>query len=83
MKQLDIFGNETDCADPPKRGRRYKRMQEINGLLPGKTCGTCKHCVGYRQSRTWYKCELWIVSASSATDIRKKNTACRRGESAE
>lgn len=28
----------------------------------------------------YYKCELWRMSYCSATDIRLKNTACRKFE---
>lgn len=81
MKQLDIFGNETEVEAPKRKsGRRYRRMQELHGVMPGKTCKTCKHLYSYRRSRRWYKCGLWIRSASAATDIRLKDTACGKYE---
>ena len=82
MKQIDLFGNETEIKESPKTsGRRYTRMQERHGILPGKTCKTCKHCIdcGYH-GRTYYKCELWIMSNSAATDIRLKDAACGKYE---
>ena len=80
-KQIDIFGNETEVTiPPPSGGRRYKRMQELYGITEGKTCKTCKHLCSYTQSRWWYKCGLWIRSASQATDIRLKDTACGKYE---
>lgn len=73
---------EVEMQDPPRTsGRRYKRMQELYGTVMGKTCKTCKHRVrcGYNR-RKWYKCELWIESASRATDIRLRDTACGKYE---
>lgn len=84
-KQIDIFGKETDIAEIEKKEKlkrkRYKTMQQRHGTTEGKKCGDCIHCVAHRQSKTWYKCNLWIVSNSSATDIRLKDTACRLYES--
>ena len=77
-KQLDIFGGETEIQEQPRTsGRRYKRMQEIHGTIAGKTCKTCEHLLiyGYHGNR-YFKCGLWINSASQATDIRLKDTAC-------
>ena len=80
MKQIDIFGNETEPPEKHIWRRKYKRMQEIYGITVGKTCKTCKHLCSYTQSTKWYKCELWIVSNSAATDIRLKDTACGKYE---
>ena len=83
MKQLDIFGNEIDVNDIPTkhRGRqKYLTMQEIHGRREDKQCRTCKHCVGHRWQRLYYKCELWVVSACAATDIRLKDVACKKWE---
>lgn len=80
-KQIDIFGNEISISDLPKptSGRKYKTMQQLYGVLEGKTCKTCAHCEKYRYHRkTYYKCELWYVSNSEATDIRLKNVACKK-----
>ena len=86
-KQIDIFGNETNIAEIEKKEKlkrkRYKTMQQMYGTKEGKKCGTCKHCIGYSRSKTWYKCSLWFISHSSATDIRLKDTACNKYESEE
>ena len=84
-KQIDIFGNETDCAQIARsryKGNRRKRMQEMHGTIEGKTCKTCKHCVKYiyDRNKSWYKCELWAVTSCAATDIRLKDTACGKYE---
>lgn len=87
MKQIDIFGNQTDLSAIEKKEKlkrkRYRTMQQMHGIREGKRCGDCKHCVGYKQSKTWYKCKLWIMSHSAATDIRLKDTACNKFESEE
>lgn len=82
MKQIDIFGNEVEIEEIPviKKGRKkYKTMQEQYGELKGFQCKRCKHCIKYEyHSKVYYKCELWFVSNSQATDIRLKNTACKK-----
>lgn len=77
-KQLDIFGGETEMQEKASTsGRRYKRMQELHGTIAGKACKTCGHLLIHDyHGRRYYKCELWINSASQATDIRLKDTAC-------
>ena len=83
-KQLDVFGNEVNQSDlderEKQRHRKYRTMQEMFGILEGKQCKTCKHAVRHRQSKTWYKCELWVQSHSEATDIRLRDTACKKYE---
>lgn len=78
----DIFGNITEPPEPQHNGRRYPRMQEIYGIKEGNdTCKTCKHCIRERyHGRTYFKCELWFISNSAATDIRLKNKACNKYE---
>lgn len=85
MKNLDLFGNEVEVPDPPKGRRKTPTMQEMYGVTEGRMCGECVHCFGYRQSRVWYKCELWLKffpghGHSAASDIRKRGTACGRFE---
>ena len=83
-KQIDAFGNEIPISDlvyRPISGRKYKTMQQLHGELSNKKCGCCKHCVVIRHNRkNFYKCELWYVSSSEATDIRLKNVACKKYE---
>ena len=85
MKQIDIFGNEVDLDDipiPQQKGcKRFKTMQEQYGEFRGFQCKDCKHCIKYEyHNKTFYKCELWRLSHSEATDIRLKNVACRKFE---
>lgn len=85
MKNLDMFGNEIEVPEPPRGRRKTPTMQEMFGTVENRTCGTCAHCIGYRQSRVWYKCELWLKhfsggGHSAASDIRLKNPACGRWE---
>lgn len=82
----DIFGNLSEPPEPPSKGRKpYQPMQELHGIKEGNdTCKTCKHCLRERyHGRTYYKCELWHISNSAATDIRLKNKACNKYEGEE
>ena len=81
--QLDIFGGATPIEELPEpiSGRKYKTMQRIYGTTVGKTCKTCSHLLRQHwNERNYYKCELWYISSSEATDIRLKNQACGRYE---
>lgn len=75
-----MFGG---CSVPPEKVRstnRYKTMQEMWGITEGKKCKTCTHCVCRKWDKKYYKCELWCMSHSTATDIRLKNQACGKYE---
>ena len=81
--QFNILGEEVETQFEVIRGRKKTpTMQELFGVIEGKTCKTCDHCFGYQQSRVWYKCELWLELCfphgghSEASDIRLKNQAC-------
>lgn len=78
MEQYDIFGGMSEPQEPKKETRRYPKMQERFGFLPGETCGGCGHLVKRQWGKVYYKCELWVMSHCSATDIRKKDKACLR-----
>ena len=81
--QLDIFGGAIPIEELPKptSGRKYKTMRQLYGTTVGKTCKTCRHLLRQHwNERNYYKCELWYISSSEATDIRLKNQACGRYE---
>ncbi len=78
MITVDLFGNEVELVENPN-SKKTKTMQEMFGTKDGLTCKTCKHLYCRRQSRKWYKCELWddyFRGISEASDIRLKNQAC-------
>ena len=77
-RQIDLFGNITAPEEhtPPKPSRKFKTMQETYGEKPGHICRDCKHLVKLQYSKAYYKCVLWRLSHSAATDIRVKKTAC-------
>lgn len=78
---IDLFGEESEPPVPKKGARKRKTMQETYRTLDGFTCGQCKHCIGnHWNGKNYYKCELWHISYCSATDIRLKDTACRKFE---
>lgn len=72
---IDLFGEDRE-SPINKPSRKFKTMQELYGTLDGVKCKDCKHCICW----SYYKCELWRMSSCSATDIRLKNTACRKFE---
>ena len=78
----DIFGNLTEPPEPRHDGNRYRTMQELYGIKEGDdTCKTCNHCIRINHhGKKYYKCKIWIVSNSEATDIRLKNKACNKYE---
>lgn len=73
----DLFGGETRIVEPkgPESAfRAFRRM--FNYLHKGGTkamcCGTCKHLEAWRQSKSWFKCDLQ-GGGSEASDIRKSS----------
>lgn len=82
--QLDMFGNEIPLSRLPRRGGIFKTMQQIYGYTCGRRCKECKHLTYHKGVRkTYYKCDLWFMNHSAATDIRLKNPACGEFEEAE
>jgi len=59
---------------------RLLRMYRRHGKTPGKKCKTCAHLKRYEYGHTYYKCVLYGLSASSATDWRLKWDACGKWE---
>lgn len=82
IRQIDVFGNETD--PPPLPSRKTPTMQERYGITEGKTCKTCVHCYDLHYHDYHYKkCDLWdqfFRGSSEASDIRLKNKACGKYE---
>ena len=77
--QISMTGEDVPIQETPKSkppSRKYRTMQQLHGKTPGKICGDCEHFIRYKWDKTYFKCELWHVSHSAATDIRKKAEAC-------
>lgn len=78
MKQLDLFGGETEF-EKVCRPRKTKTMQEMYGITEEKECRTCTHLYCKQWQRNYYKCELWddfFRGSSEASDVRLKSKAC-------
>lgn len=59
------------------RGRKIDAMHRFYGVDPKeRICDDCPHLVKRFYDRVYYKCSLYGVSASEATDWRKKWQAC-------
>lgn len=76
--QYDIFGNlvPVEKTIKEKPSKKFKTMQEMFGFTKGKFCKTCRHKFKREYAGTYYKCEKWHTSNSSATDIRLRDPAC-------
>jgi len=74
--QINLFGDITPVAEPPKPTRKHKTMQESHGEKPGHICKNCKHIIKRKYASTYYKCALWRNTASPTTDIKANQTAC-------
>lgn len=80
--QYDLFGGCEEIKELIRKPtNKYRSMQEQYGYKENETCKTCSHCLKCDyHNKIFYKCELWILSHSSATDIRLKNKACGKWE---
>lgn len=82
-KQLDIFGNEVDVETiiyPPSRsGKTFKSdFRHIYGFDKEHQCKNCKYFREfYYNYKHYFKCEMLGITHSQATDIRKKDYACK------
>ena len=78
--QLDIFGNEHEIENiTQKASRKFKTMQQIYGVKQGTKCKNCKHFIRHNyNNKTYFKCGLWRISSSSATDIRANQEGCNK-----
>ena len=86
IEQYNLFGesvplNKVPGFEPKPKGRARRRtMQEMYGENKAHKCRDCVHLVKRRFSKTYYKCALWSVSASAASDIRIGQNACNKFE---
>jgi len=84
--QINLFGDYLpfdEVSKTKRNNRRFMTMQEIYGHYSSITrykCKNCKHLFKLEYSKTYYKCELWRLSNSAATDIRMNNSACGKFE---
>jgi hypothetical protein len=79
VEQYDLFGGCSDVKEDFNTSRKMNTMQKIYGYKEDETCKGCKYLLKFDyHNRTYYKCELWVISHSAATDIRLKNKACNK-----
>lgn len=77
MEYNDLFGGVSEAKEPVKQTRRFKTMRDLHGTLTGQVCKTCIFLTNHHWNcRNYYKCSLWHVSCSVATDIRLSDKAC-------
>lgn len=51
-------------------------IYRLYGAVDGKTCGECSHIECHRYDKNYYKCSVYGISRSEATDWAKRWTAC-------
>lgn len=78
--EIDFFGAEKVEIEKKKGREKFKTMQELHGYTVGRMCKMCRYIMCKEWGRNYYKCQIWKVSNSSATDIRLKDTACGKFE---
>ena len=59
-----------------KTHRKIDAMHTLYGTRPGRKCGDCDYLCSYLANRRYYKCRLYGVSSSEATDWRLSYEAC-------
>lgn len=79
----DLFGHDLPETPLSTKRTRYSavspvvRMRGKFGNGPdGATCGGCAHLVRVGRNRAYFKCDVYGISSSEATDFRKKWLAC-------
>jgi hypothetical protein len=60
--------------------KRILQMYNMYGRTEGKQCGECKYLCQRHFKNTYFKCEMTVISASSATDWRSRWEACGKFE---
>ena len=78
-KQINIFGEDIIVKNQTKGKITIKnKFRLINGFIKNKYCKDCKSFMEYTyNNKKYFKCIEIGVSSSSATDIRKKDIACK------
>jgi hypothetical protein len=62
-----------------KNGAKMIRLYGLH-MPQGYRCGDCIHLVEQNYDKTYFKCNLFRVSASATSDWRKKWPACGKFE---
>ena len=79
-KQLDLFGNEVEDSNLPKKLRKETLQQtfrKMHGYDNSHTCGECEFC--YQDKAYVHKCkkmEFGMNNVKSETDVRLNENSC-------
>lgn len=82
MKQIDIFGNETDLNTINKKPKSIRltikdRFRQFHGYYKDYKCKDCIYCIQLgNRGRRYYKCVKIGITSSNATDIHLKDYSC-------
>jgi hypothetical protein len=63
-----------------RRTANIAEMHRAHGVKDGYICGDCKHFGSILYARRYFKCGLFKLSRSMASDWRKKWAACGKWE---
>ena len=55
--------------------RKIEAMHNKYGIVENK-CKYCCNLCSYRANKVWYKCKVYGISNSEATDWAQRNIAC-------
>lgn len=80
-KQINIFGFEEVDKKSNKSKKQLTMKEKFRQRHGYKDGFLCKNCVHFKEyfyhSRHYFKCELLGETNSTASDVRKKDVACR------
>lgn len=56
--------------------RKIDLMHQVFGVCPGKKCQYCDNLIVQQANRRYYKCEVYGITNSEASDWRLSYDAC-------
>lgn len=84
QKQINIFGEEIPVEEvlhslPARSGKTFKQdFRHTYGFDEKHQCKNCKYFREfYYNCKHYFKCEMLGITHSQATDIRKRDYACK------
>lgn len=78
----ELFVDSEKIQSSVRLTRAIGTMYRRHGRIAGRTCGQCKHLIREEccENRYFYKCKLYALTSSTATDFRKSFPACGKFE---
>lgn len=79
MREQGLFGDIIENDFAPRDLKKNEAMRYRHGKRDDKTCADCEHFLETSWEKgptSYFKCDQFGISASAATDWRKKYIAC-------